>query len=94
MSKYRKKPVEIDAIQFDGYNHHFVSGFMGCSCGFGKPVRNDCPYNHSKAGPKSIFIRTLEGEHRADRGDWIVRGVKGEYYPCKPEIFEATYEAV
>ena len=42
----------------------------------------------------ATFIRTLEGDHRVSDGDWIIRGVKGEFYPCKADIFEATYEAV
>jgi len=42
----------------------------------------------------SVFISTLEGTHEAKRGDWIIKGIKGELYPCKPDIFEATYEAV
>ena len=90
--KYRKKPVEIEAIQFDGHNHGDITNFMDCKCGFGNPVSDDCPYDHSKAGPKLIVIRTLEGDHRAIRDDWIIRGVKGEFYSCKPDIFAATYE--
>ncbi|MGC9261425.1 MAG: hypothetical protein ACP5I8_15275 [Phycisphaerae bacterium] len=49
-------------------------------------------YQHT--GPVSIFIETLEGVMRADPGDWVITGIKGEKYPCKPDIFEATYEAV
>lgn len=92
VGRFRKKPVEVEAIQFTGGNHQDVSAFMGCECGFGNPVRDDCPYDHSKAGPRFVFIRTLEGTHRADRGDWIIRGVQGEFYPVKPAIFEETYE--
>ena len=44
--------------------------------------------------PPTIFIQTLEGKMRADRGDWIIKGVNGEFYPCKPDIFEKTYEPV
>lgn len=43
--------------------------------------------------PEGIYIATLEGEMRADPGDWIIKGVHGEFYPCKPNIFDATYEA-
>ena len=95
MNRFRKKPVEIEAVQFDGHNHGKVSAFMGCACGYGgRPIRDNCPYDHSKAGPKLIVIRTLEGDMTAIRGDWIIKGVKGEFYPCKNEIFLATYEAV
>jgi hypothetical protein len=91
---FQKKPVIVEAIQFTGHNHREVGRFMGCDCGYRKPVAEDCPYDHSKAGPKCIFIRTLEGDHRADPGDWVIKGIKGELYPCKPDIFEATYEEV
>lgn len=92
--RFRKKPVVIEAVQFTGHNHGDITAFMGCECGWGNPVKDDCPYDHSKAGPKLIVIRTLEGDHTAIRGDWIIKGVKGEFYPCKPDIFEATYEEV
>jgi len=90
----RKKPVEVEAVQFNGHNHSEITDFMGCVCGFGNPVKDNCRYDHSRAGPELIVIRTLEGDHRAVRGDWIIKGVAGEFYPCKPDIFEATYEAV
>ena len=78
MGKYRKRPVEIDAIQFNGINQSQICEFAG-------DVTIDWD---------SVHIHTLEGTMRADVGDWIVKGVKGEFYPCKPDIFEATYEAV
>lgn len=80
--KFRKKPVVIDAEQF--------------TWPAGKPVTADARFMHwpVKSDEKGVHlvIETLEGNHRADIGDWIIRGVKGEYYPCKPEIFAATYE--
>lgn len=82
MANFRKKPVVIQAVQWDG-RADLLSDFMGSSPRFG-----DGPNGYS------VYIDTLEGEHRADPGDWIIRGVKGEYYPCKPDIFEATYEPV
>lgn len=87
MAKFRKKPVIIDAIQFksDGPDNHYdVMEFMGCT--------NDVFDNTTT--PRSVIIRTLEGDMRAASGDWIIRGVKGEFYPCKPDIFAATYEAL
>lgn len=77
MAKYRKKPVVIEAVQYDG---SFPLDFLGDS------------ENVYKAGNRTIAIETLEGTMRADVGDWIIRGVQGELYPCKPDIFEATYE--
>lgn len=84
MAKYRKKPVVIDAVQYDGnfrcldiFSIHEVSHFI---------VSKDSD------GKQCIKIPTLEGEMIASVGDYIIRGVKGEFYPCKPDIFEATYE--
>jgi hypothetical protein len=80
--KYRKKPVVIDAMQFDGSNQFPLMRWAECFEGATEWTLSD----------GCIAIVTLEGEMRADPGDWIIRGVKGEFYPCKPDIFEATYE--
>jgi hypothetical protein len=77
---FRKKPVEIQAIQWTGDNWPEIQTF--CST-----ARNPTEAN------QSLVIPTLEGNHLANRGDWIIKGVKGEFYPCKPDIFEATYDA-
>jgi hypothetical protein len=78
--KYRKKPVVIDAVRYNG-----DTGQLPYEMGV-EIVRS------YKDG--SCFIATLEGEMECRVGDWIIRGIKGEFYPCKPDIFEATYEAV
>jgi hypothetical protein len=80
--KYRKKPVVIDAVQWTGANVDEVLGFILTK---GEARRGLTDQN-------VILIDTLEGTMRADKGDWIIRGVKGEFYPCKPDIFAATYE--
>ena len=82
--KYRKKPGVIDAVQWTGANVDEVLGFILAA---GSARRHP-------SSPQSIFLDTLEGTMRADAGDWIIRGVKGEFYPIKDEIFRATYEAV
>lgn len=81
MARFRKKPVEIEAIQWTGYNLDTVSEFTGI---------NFC--NVGMDG--SLVINTLEGDMKASKDDWIIKGVKGEFYPCKPDIFEQTYELV
>ena len=83
--KFRKKPIVIDALQWTGSNYEEVNAFMQVEIG---KVNIDDPLN------PALVIRTLEGEMQALPGDWIIRGVKGEFYPCKPDIFEATYEPV
>ena len=74
---FRKKPALIEAVQWDG-DFNTASAFMDCEFSVGDD--------------KSLFIPTLEGEMEAHVGDWIIRGVQGEFYPCKPDIFEQTYE--
>lgn len=77
-SKYRKKPVVIEALQFIGGNFNEIEEFVG----------GDAEFRDGQ-----LVIATLEGPLHASNGDWIIKGVKGEFYPCKPDIFEATYEA-
>ena len=80
--KFRKKPVVIEAIQWDGKNWKDVDLFMlGCR-------------HELWDGSLTIDIMTLEGTMTAMPEDWIIKGVQGEFYPCKPDIFEATYEPV
>lgn len=84
---FRKKPVEIQAFKWDG------------NVSIGHPVPawirdNGGDYTYTSQNPQQLVIVTLEGEMTASAGDWIIRGVQGEFYPCKPDIFAATYEAV
>lgn len=82
---YRKKPVEVEAVRLlgdaTGDNGLAVAEWCGGEVRgtYQEPV---------------VLINTLEGVMRADPGDWIIRGVKGEFYPCKPDVFETTYESV
>jgi len=82
MMKYRKKPVIVDAIQFNGSNYDEIGRFI-----VGAPF--ECLTREQE-----IRITTLEGLMTARLGDWIIKGVKGEFYPCKPAIFAETYEPV
>ncbi|MDP2629968.1 MAG: hypothetical protein Q8P56_01020 [Candidatus Uhrbacteria bacterium] len=84
MAEYRKKPVVIEAIQWEGANTVEISQFTGISL------------DEISAAPfvNVLVIHTLEGDMTANKGDWIIKGVKGELYPCKPDIFEATYDKV
>lgn len=79
--KYRKKPVVIEAVQFDGTDE---------SCDWLLPQLRDGSISRSF---NKLHIKTLEGTMTADVGDWIIKGVNGEFYPCKPDIFDKTYEA-
>lgn len=81
--KFRKKPVVIEAMQWLGRN---AMDLMRWADNLG----GECRWRFESSG---LVIETLEGDMRAELGDWIIRGVKGEYYPCKPDIFAATYEA-
>lgn len=83
MSKFRKKPVVIEAVQWTGGNPNEVKAFTG--------VQATIEYRDVE---QTLSIPTLEGVMTASAGDWIIRGVQGELYPCKPDIFAATYEPV
>ena len=95
MATFRKKPVEIEAVQFVGLNQE--------GSAFGEPTP-DWLNNAMADGTvyltagglatAQLKIATLEGDHTCSPGDFIIRGVKGELYPCKPDIFAATYDAV
>jgi hypothetical protein len=87
--KYRKKPVVIDAMQFTTGNVAEVLRWINGGDSLAMDRIAIC-----MAGEPNITIRTLEGDMRASHLDWIIKGVKGEFYPCKPDIFEATYEPV
>jgi hypothetical protein len=76
--KFRKKPVVIEALQWTD-NSSEMAAFMGSAL-----------VNHDR----SLEITTLEGQMIGSLGDWIIKGVKGEFYPCKPDIFALTYEEV
>ncbi len=81
--KFRKRPVVVDAVQFTGDNWDELSQHFG-----------DFEVDSVWVDGDNLVLVTLEGEMTAKVGDWIVRGVRGEFYPCKPDIFEQTYERV
>jgi len=85
--KFRKKPVVIEAFQLDGQN--IQMGWEDVPEWF----TSDKWYQSYK-DVDAVYIKTLEGDMKASPGDWIIQGVKGEIYPCKPDIFEHTYEPV
>lgn len=80
MAKYVRKPVVIDAVQWTGENIQEILDFAG------KAVLTIMKKN------QPFQIQTLEGKYTVSVGDWVIRGVKGEYYPCKPDIFKLTYK--
>ena len=81
MNQYVKKPIVIEAIRFSSYddetNIKAIAEFMG-----------DIQFG----GDRQIVIKTLEGDLFASEGDYIIKGIRGEFYPCKPDIFEASYD--
>jgi len=86
MSKFTKRPITVDAVQltrnFFDVALHFINGDVIAGFNNGEFPEDDCYIN----------IKTLEGTMIALEGDWIIKGVKGEFYPCKPDIFEETYQ--
>jgi hypothetical protein len=83
--KFRKKPIIVEAIEYTG---NAVSVYEMCRKWL-HPFLDAHDYDGT-----TLTIYTLEGQYEASFGDWIIKGVKGEFYPCKPEIFSMTYEAV
>ena len=82
--RFRKRPVLIEAVQWTGDNFIEIDAFL----------LGGTRLFETYPSQGIIKILTLEGEMIASIGDWIIKGVKGEFYPCKPDIFEATYEEV
>lgn len=88
MPQFRKKPVVIEARKSLSYlDFGDIQQWITDNGGEAFADQKDC-------GPAFLVIRTLEGDMRADVGDYVIKGVKGEFYPCKPHIFEASYDAV
>lgn len=78
--RFRKRPVVVEAIQFNGGNVDSIAKFINYEL------------DHGDMPCAQLVIETLEGDMTANVGDWVIKGVAGEAYPCKNEIFEATYE--
>lgn len=88
MAQYRKKPVVIEAMRLGpGPRHPALAWLMT------QDVEWELEHDEH-GGVIAVLLPTLEGTMRAARGDWIIKGVQGEFYPCKPDIFDATYEPV
>ena len=94
--KYRKKPVVIEAFQYKGYlKDSDENGYMPkwAVKAFDEGIMYYDSFD-AATSPHELFIKTLEGVHHVSVGDYVIKGVKGELYPCKPDIFEETYEIV
>ena len=92
IKKYCKKPVVIEAVKYDGFNPFEIKEF--CE-GKARVEIYDAAWKAGVAGVKAdIFIETLEGTHHVSKGDYVIKGVEGEFYPCKPDIFEKTYTEI
>lgn len=85
MPKFRKKPVVIEAFRFTGKNQREVLSFI-------YPDLSEDALAGAETMGLPVVIQTKEGDMTASPGDWVIKGVKGEFYPCKPDIFAATYD--
>lgn len=92
VNRYKTKPCEIEAIQWNGTNLKEIKDFVGNSlsysiCDTAWEVGKGIPFVFMK-------IKTLEGDMQANEGDYIIKGLRGEFYPCKPDVFEKKYEII
>jgi len=85
--KYRKKPIEVEAVQIDSYDYDGMCDIIKWSNGE-VASEEECEVGYLMA------INTMEGRMLAKNRDYVIKGLQGEFYPCKPEIFEASYELV
>ena len=83
--KFRKKQVIIEAVQWTGDNVSEILDFVN---------HLDIRLSNNENGGTELYINTLEGSMHASKGDWIIKGERDEFYPCKPDIFELTYDPV
>ena len=90
--RYKTKPVEIEAIQWTGLNLEEIKQFVGESLEYDIL---DTAWEVGKGRPYILMrIHTLEGTMNASVGDYIIKGLRGEFYPCKPDVFEKKYEVI
>lgn len=94
MPKFRKKPVEIEARQYDGAPET-ATKIIDWALESGVTITYHCPEGEAcRRDTHVLLVSTLEGSMSALPGDWVIRGTEGEFYPCKPAAFEATFEPV
>ena len=85
MKRYVKKPVVVQAVEYNGANKEEIEAFV--------EKKLDTVYTELKE-PLELKIPTLEGDMKASKGDYIIKGINGEFYPCKPDVFEKTYDII
>lgn len=90
--KYKKKPVVIEAFQYDGDFKYHDGRYYIPDWAVKAFEDGTMYYDFWDEVPGELFIRTLEGNHHVSVGDYIIKGISGELYPCKPDIFKATYD--
>lgn len=91
LMKFRKKPVVVEAMKFNGSRDSIQAICDWANRGADEPWVDYVTFDNSDR-PREVLCHTLEGPLCVAEGDWVIKGTKGEFYPCKPDIFEATYE--
>lgn len=105
MAKFMKKAVEIEAVQFKDWSSalnifRWADNVFFVPTGYEESYRKKSEFDAGGNGhvrdnaPPYLLVKTLEGVMRADQGDWIIKGIQGEFYPCKPDIFKDSYDEV
>lgn len=94
IQKFRKKPVVIEAIQYNGNNEREILEFTQGNAKLDSALGSSADGNGGLQSYSKLTIKTPEGEMLVSPNDFVIKGIKGEFYPCKPDIFAATYERV
>lgn len=94
MPKFRKKPVVIDAILYTGNNEKEIIEFTQGNAKYKMAVGSSADGSGGKQSYEHFSVETPEGNMRITEGDYVIKGIKGEFYPCKPDVFAKSYEEV
>lgn len=93
MPQFRKRPVVVEAVQWTNDTRGVsLNAVWRMKDSLGDDGRSHITF--AADGSPALLVKTLEGDMRAEVGDWVIKGVKGEFYPCKPDVFASTYEPI
>lgn len=93
MAKFRLRPIVVEAMQYDGSADSF-NCIWDWACPSNDTLKSPVHFDNTDDDPGMLYVQTIDGERKAFPGDWIVKGVAGDFFPCKSDVFEQIYEQV